>query len=56
VQNEDDIAASMMTAYMHWQYEADMNLVKREAFKWTIFRPGSFRDEPGNGQGVRWDN
>ena len=35
---------------MNWKYEADKNLVKRTAFKWTILRPGLYADEPGTGK------
>ncbi|KAJ7868563.1 NADH(P)-binding-domain-containing protein [Mycena olivaceomarginata] len=36
--------------YMKWKYEADKNLVKRDAFKWTILRPGGLTNEPGTGK------
>ncbi|KAJ7161156.1 NADH(P)-binding-domain-containing protein [Mycena filopes] len=36
--------------YMKWKYEADKNLVKRDAFKWTILRPGGLNNEPGTGK------
>lgn len=36
--------------YVQWKYEADKNLVKRDAFKWTILRPGGLKDEPGTGK------
>lgn len=36
-------------AYMHWKYEADKNLVKRDAFKWTILRPGGLTNATGTG-------
>jgi len=53
--NEQDIAISKRTrdaipVYMHWKYEADKNLVKRDAFKWTILRPGGLSNEPGSGK------
>ena len=32
-----------------WKYEADKNLVKRDAFKWTILRPGGLTNAPGTG-------
>ncbi|KAG6846354.1 hypothetical protein H0H93_014491 [Arthromyces matolae] len=32
---------------MHWKYEADKNLVKRDTFKWTIVRPGGLTNAPG---------
>ena len=35
---------------MHWKYEADKNLVKRDAFKWTIVRPGGLSNNPGTGK------
>ena len=35
---------------MHWKYEADKNLVKRTAFKWTILRPGGLSNNPGEGK------
>ncbi|PPR00297.1 hypothetical protein CVT24_004587 [Panaeolus cyanescens] len=52
--NDDDIAQSerirkVIPAYMHWKYEADKNLVKRTAFKWTILRPGGLTNNPGVG-------
>ncbi|KAJ7258048.1 NADH(P)-binding-domain-containing protein [Mycena haematopus] len=52
---EDDIALSTrmrghIAAYMHWKYEADKNLVKRDAFKWTILRPGGLNNESGTGK------
>jgi hypothetical protein len=54
-QTEADIAASMrlrgaISVYMHWKLEADKNLVKRDAFKWTILRPGGLTDSPGTGK------
>ncbi|KAJ7250857.1 hypothetical protein B0H12DRAFT_656958 [Mycena haematopus] len=53
--NEEDIALSKgmrdaIPAYVHWKYEADKNLVKRDAFKWTILRPGYYDNEPGTGK------
>jgi len=53
--NEDDIAHSnrlrkVIPTYMHWKYEADKNLVKRTAFKWTILRPGGLSNNPGEGK------
>ncbi|GLB44433.1 putative NAD(P)H-binding [Lyophyllum shimeji] len=53
--NEEDIASSRrvrtaIAAYMHWKYEADKNLVKRDKFKWTILRPGGLSNEPGTGK------
>jgi len=36
--------------YIKWKYEADKNLVKRDAFKWTILRPGGLNDDPGTGK------
>jgi len=36
--------------YMQAKYEADKNLVKRTAFKWTIVRPGGLSDAPGKGK------
>ncbi|KAF9461359.1 NADH(P)-binding-domain-containing protein [Collybia nuda] len=36
--------------YMHWKYEADKNLVKRNAFKWTILRPGGLTNDPSTGK------
>ena len=55
VQTEEDIAMSkrirtVIPAYMHWKYEADKNLVEREAFKWTILRPGGLTSNPGTGK------
>ncbi|KAH6912177.1 NADH(P)-binding-domain-containing protein [Coprinopsis sp. MPI-PUGE-AT-0042] len=52
--NEDDIKQSerirkVIPAYMHWKYEADKNLVQRDAFKWTILRPGGLTEKPGQG-------
>lgn len=37
-------------AYMHWKYEADKNLSKRTAFKWSILRPGGLTNNPGTGK------
>ncbi|KAJ7161149.1 NADH(P)-binding-domain-containing protein [Mycena filopes] len=53
--SEADIALSNrmrghIGAYMKWKYEADKNLVKRDAFKWTILRPGGLNNEPGTGK------
>jgi len=53
--NEDDITHSnrlrkAIPTYMHWKYEADKNLVKRTAFKWTILRPGGLSNNPGKGK------
>lgn len=39
-----------IAVYMKWKYEADKNLVKRDAFKWTILRPGGLNNEPGTGK------
>lgn len=39
----------VIAAYMHWKYEADKNLSKRTAFKWTILRPGGLTNDPGVG-------
>ncbi|EIN05178.1 NAD(P)-binding protein [Punctularia strigosozonata HHB-11173 SS5] len=52
---EEDIALSKrvrgaISAYMHWKYEADKNLVARTAFGWTILRPGGLTDVPGTGK------
>jgi len=52
---EEDIALATrvrghIAAYMKWKYEADKNLVKRDAFKWTILRPGGLNNEPGTGK------
>jgi hypothetical protein len=54
-QTEEDVALSTrvrgaIAAYMKWKYEADKNLAKREAFKWTILRPGGLSNEPGTGK------
>ena len=40
----------MIPAYMRWKYEADKDLVKRDAFKWTILRPGGLTNNPGTGK------
>ena len=40
----------VIPTYMHWKYEADKNLVKRTAFKWTIVRPGGLSNDPGKGK------
>jgi len=53
--NDEDVSVSKrvrgrIPAYMHWKYEADKNLVKRDAFKWTILRPGGLTDSPGTGK------
>ncbi|KAG6915482.1 hypothetical protein DXG01_011313 [Tephrocybe rancida] len=52
--NEADIALSQrvrgaIPVYMHWKYEADKNLVKRDTFKWTILRPAGLTNNPGTG-------
>ncbi|KAJ7123741.1 NADH(P)-binding-domain-containing protein [Mycena epipterygia] len=39
-----------IAAYMKWKYEADKNLAKRDAFQWTILRPGGLNNEPGTGK------
>lgn len=39
-----------LATYVHWKYEADKNLAKRDAFKWTILRPGTLSNEPGTGK------
>jgi len=43
------IRASLAT-WFHWKYEADKNLAKRTAFKWSILRPGGLLDAPGIGK------
>ncbi|TFK36127.1 hypothetical protein BDQ12DRAFT_259351 [Crucibulum laeve] len=53
--NEADIETSKrvraaIPAYMHWKYGADKNLVKRDAFKWTILPPGGLTNNPGTGK------
>ena len=35
---------------MQWKYEADKNLIERNAFKWTILRPGGLADDSGTGK------
>ncbi|KAJ7459472.1 NADH(P)-binding-domain-containing protein [Mycena galericulata] len=52
---EEDIAVatcmrSHISVYMKWKYEADKNLVQRDAFKWTILHPGGLNNEPGTGK------
>lgn len=52
LKDEADIAMSErvrkgIPAYMRWKYEADKDLVKRTAFKWTIIRPGGLNNEEG---------
>jgi len=52
---EEDIAIAKrvreaIPVYMHWKYEADKNLVKRDTFKWTILRPGGLTNNPGTGK------
>ncbi|KAJ7153412.1 NADH(P)-binding-domain-containing protein [Mycena crocata] len=52
---EEDIALATrvrehIAVYIKWKYEADKNLVKRDAFKWTILRPGGLNNEPGTGK------
>lgn len=39
-----------MVDYYKWKYEADKNLVSRTAFKWTILRPGTLKDNAGTGK------
>ena len=53
-QTEADIEASKrihnaIGTYYKWKYEADKDLVKRIAFKWSILRPGGLSDSPGQG-------
>ncbi|KAJ6578726.1 NADH(P)-binding-domain-containing protein [Mycena vulgaris] len=53
--SEEDIALSTrirghIASYMKWKYEADKNLAQRDAFKWTILRPGGLTNEPGTGK------
>ncbi|KAJ3560118.1 hypothetical protein NP233_g11043 [Leucocoprinus birnbaumii] len=53
--NDQDKAMSerirkVIPVYMKWKYEADKNLSKRTAFKWTILRPGGLTNEPGTGK------
>ncbi|KAL5520186.1 hypothetical protein ACEPAG_9399 [Sanghuangporus baumii] len=53
--NDEDKAVSemirnVMPVYMQAKYDADKNLVKRTAFKWTIIRPGGLSNEPGTGK------
>lgn len=55
VQNDEDKAMSERTRgaigkYMQAKYDADKNLAKRDAFKWTILRPGGLSNEPGTGK------
>ncbi|KAJ6492847.1 NADH(P)-binding-domain-containing protein [Mycena vitilis] len=40
----------VLRTYMQAKYEADANLVKRDAFKWTILRPGGLTDDTGTGK------
>ncbi|TFK18939.1 NAD(P)-binding protein [Coprinopsis marcescibilis] len=40
----------VIASYMHWKYEADKNLIKRDAFSWSILRPGGLSDAPGTGK------
>lgn len=52
---EEDIKASKagraaIPVYFKYKLEADKNLVKRTAFKWTILRPGHLSDEKGTGK------
>lgn len=52
---EEDIKASKagraaIPAYFKYKLEADKNLVKRTAFKWTILRPGHLTEEKGTGK------
>ncbi|KAG8892854.1 hypothetical protein FRC01_013915, partial [Tulasnella sp. 417] len=35
--------------YYEWKYKADLELVRRTGFKWTIIRPGGLTEEPGAG-------
>ncbi|KAF8064358.1 NADH(P)-binding-domain-containing protein [Lyophyllum atratum] len=53
--SEEDIKISdrvrgAIPGFMQWKYEADKNLVKRNAFKWTILRPGGLTHESGTGK------
>ena len=52
---EDDIKASqhirsLIPVYYQWKYAADQVLIKRDAFEWTILRPGLLNDKPGTGK------
>ncbi|KAG8867500.1 hypothetical protein FRB98_004144, partial [Tulasnella sp. 332] len=52
---EEDIAMSErlrkdIPSFMHWKYEADKNLAKRQGFKWTIVRPGGLTEDSGTGK------
>ena len=38
-----------LETYYKWKYEADKDLVKRTAFRWTILRPGYYTESPGQG-------
>lgn len=38
-----------LKVYAHWKYEADKELQKRTAFKWTQVFPGHLLDDPGVG-------
>ncbi|KII83703.1 hypothetical protein PLICRDRAFT_119013 [Plicaturopsis crispa FD-325 SS-3] len=54
--NETDISISkrirtVLAAYVQAKYDADKDLVKRTAFKWTILRPGQLTHDPGVGKG-----
>lgn len=35
--------------YYEWKYKADIELVRRTGFKWTLVRPGGLTEEPGAG-------
>ncbi|CAK5271281.1 unnamed protein product [Mycena citricolor] len=51
---QEDLAVSRqiqasISVYLKWKYEADKDLARRTAFRWTMLRPGGLTDEPGTG-------
>ena len=54
-QTADDLKHSEQTwgsigRYMQAKYDADKDLARRSAFKWTILRPGRLTHESGTGK------
>ena len=56
-QTEEDLKLSAdlwktIGTYMQAKYDADKDLARRTAFKWTMVRPGWLSDEPGTGRAI----
>ncbi|CAL1710358.1 unnamed protein product [Somion occarium] len=53
--NEEDVRVSdafwkTLSTYMTWKYEAEKDLHKRTAFKWTVLRASELLETPGTGK------